>query len=108
MRERMKSSVRAAVMTLIAGLLLPANAHALAPEEAEPRRPNPIVVGSRAGFDVVILRPLGLVAMAVGAAAFVPVALLTAPMGREGVEPALKIFVTGPAKDVFRRPLGDF
>ena len=104
----MRSSVRAAVMTLIAGLLLPANAHAQAQEQVEPPSPNPIAAGFKAGFDVVILRPLGLVAMAVGAAAFVPAALLAAPAGRDGIEPALEIFVTEPAKSVFQRPLGDF
>jgi len=108
----MKSSVRAAVMTLIAGLLLPVNAHALAPEQVEPQSPNRIVAGFKtgliAGFDVVILRPLGLITMAVGAAAFVPATLIAAPMGWDGIEPALEIFVTGPAKSVFQRPLGDF
>ena len=86
MRERTGSSLRAAVMTLIAGLLLPANV----------------------GFDVVVLRPLGLVATAVGAVLFVPAALLTAPNGRDGVDTALKFFIIEPAKSVFQRPLGDF
>jgi hypothetical protein len=96
--------MRAAIMTLIAGLLLPVNAHALAQEQVRPPRPNPIA----AGFDVVILRPLGLVAMATGAVLFVPAVLLTAPNGLDSVQTALKIFVTEPAKSVFQRPLGDF
>jgi hypothetical protein len=96
--------VRTAVATLIAGLLLSANAYALAGEEAGPPSPNPIA----AGFDVVILRPLGLVAAAVGAALFVPVALVTAPNGLDSLQSALTVFVTEPAKSVFQRPLGDF
>jgi hypothetical protein len=96
--------MRAAVTTLIAALLLPANAYAQAPEQVRPPRPNPVA----AGFDVVILRPLGLVATAVGAVLFVPALLLTAPNGLDSVRSALKIFVTEPAKSVFQRPLGDF
>jgi hypothetical protein len=112
MSERTKSNARAAFMTLVAALLLPANARAIAPEEAEPQGPNPfvsgLVTGLEIGFDVLILRPLGLVTMAVGAGAFVPAALIASPMGRDGIEPALSIFVTDPAKHVFQRPLGDF
>ena len=108
MRERIGPSLRAAAMTLIAALLLPANAHALPREEFEPQPRNPIVAGLGIGFDVVILRPLGLVAVAVGAAAFVPAALLTAPNGRDGIQSALEILVTERAKSVFQRRLGDF
>jgi hypothetical protein len=100
--------VRAAVITLIAALLLPAYAQAQEQEEFEPQPPNPIVAGLGMGFDVVILRPLGLVAVAVGAVAFVPAALITAPNGRDGIQSALELFVTEPAKNVFQRPLGDF
>jgi len=102
MRERIRAGTRAAVVTLIAGLLLPANAQAQ--EEVETRSPNTGLVV----FDVMVLRPLGLVALAVGAGAFVPAALLTAPNGREGIETALGIFVTGPANHLLHRPLGDF
>ena len=94
--------MRAGIATLIATFLLPVDAHA--GPEIEPRRPNPAF----AAFDVVILRPLGLVVLAAGAVLFVPVAVLAAPSGRDGIDPALDLFVTGPAKHVFRRPLGDF
>jgi hypothetical protein len=104
MRERIGPSLRAAVMTLIAGLLLPASAYAQAQEQVSPPPPNPIV----AGVDLVILRPLGLLAMATGAVLFVPAALLTAPNGLDGVDAALEFFVIEPAKSVFQRPLGDF
>ena len=112
MSERTKSNARAAFMTLVAALLLPANAGATASEEAEPEVPSPfvsgLVTGLGIGFDVLILRPFGLVTMAVGAGAFVPAALLASPMGWDGIEPALNVFVTEPARHVFQRPLGDF
>ena len=57
---------------------------------------------------MVILRPLGFVAVVVGAAAFIPVALLTAPNGKDSLKAALELFVTRPADDVFRRRLGAF
>lgn len=110
MRERTRSGGRAAVVTLVFGLLLPANAHAQAqaPEPVEPQSSNLVVAGLEAGFDLVVLRPLGLVAIAVGAVAFVPVALVTAPNGRDGFQSALEVLVFTPAKSVFQRPLGDF
>jgi hypothetical protein len=104
MRERIRANARAAVMVLIAGLLLSANAHAQAPEEIESRSPNPGLIV----FDLIVLRPLGLVAVVVGGAAFPPAAGLTAANGRDGIQAALQLFVIGPAKNVFLRPLGDF
>jgi hypothetical protein len=104
MKERMGPSLRAAVMTLIASLLLPVDVHAQAQQQIGPPPPSPIV----AGADLVILRPLGLVAMADGAVLFVPAALLTAPNGLDSVQMALNLFVSEPAKSVFQRPLGDF
>ena len=55
-----------------------------------------------------LLRSGLFVVLAAGAVLFVPVAVLAAPSGRDGIDPALDLFVTGPAKHVFRRPLGDF
>jgi hypothetical protein len=108
MSGRTRSSTRAAIAALIAAFLLPVDVCAAAREEVEPPRRNPVVAGVAAGFDVVILRPLGLVVVATGAAAFVPIALVTAPGGLDSVETALKIFVTEPGRYVFLRPLGDF
>jgi hypothetical protein len=107
----MRSSVRAAVLTLIAGLLLPANALAQAQEPAEPRSPSlsaRLSRGAAVGFDVLIVRPLGFVATTVGAALFIPAVVVTAPNGRDSIESALELFVIVPAKYVFRRPLGEF
>jgi hypothetical protein len=60
------------------------------------------------GVDLVIVRPLGLVATVVGAVLFVPVAVVSAPNGRDGLQHAWEVFVGVPAGHVFRRPLGDF
>jgi hypothetical protein len=60
-----------------------------------------------AGVDVVIVRPLGFVALVVGAVAFVPVALIAAPQGRDGFEQAWEQLVEGPAEHVFVRPIGE-
>ncbi|MDJ0851823.1 MAG: hypothetical protein QNK04_25880 [Myxococcota bacterium] len=59
-------------------------------------------------FDAVILRPVGMGGLAIGGALFVPVAIVTAPGGRDPVEEALELFVLVPGRFVFERPLGDF
>ena len=62
--------------------------------------------GSAMMADVVIARPLGLAATAVGSAIFVislPFALMT-----KGVGDSAKALVVAPAKITFARPLGDF
>lgn len=104
MSKRARQSLRAAALTLIAALLLPGNAYAQEPQLVKSGSVNPAV----AGFDVVIVRPLGLAALAVGAVFFLPVALVTAANGKDSLQTALEIFVTGPAQNVFQRPLGDF
>jgi hypothetical protein len=92
------------VVTLITGILLTGNAYAQEQQSAGSTPVDPVA----AGFDVVIVRPLGLVVLAIGAVAFVPAALITAASGKDSLEAALEIFVTGPAHHVFQRPLGDF
>jgi hypothetical protein len=68
-----------------------------------------------AGFDAVIVRPLGVVRTVAGAVLFFPFALVTLPAGpaenfdtrmdnaREGFD----LFVGTPARYTFTRPLGD-
>ena len=129
MREPNRVRVCAVVMSLVAGMLLPMHAFAQGgygptpspsppqtqtpepprePEsaraEARPGSPNYAVIA----FDLLIIRPLGLAAAAIGAALFLPVALLTAPMGRDGIQTAKEIFITVPSQEVFKRPLGEF
>ncbi len=60
------------------------------------------------GFDAVILRPVGFVALVVGAGLFVPAALITAPNGWHSITEAREILVDNPAEHLFQRPLGDF
>jgi hypothetical protein len=86
MRKRTRSGVRAAVETLVAGLLLmPAGAQA---EEPKPIEPAPVCVSLHGDR-----RPLGL-AVAGQVAAFIPAALLTGrrrrgqPPGSAGHRPA--------------------
>ncbi len=125
--EPTRVRVCAVVMSLVAGVLLPAHAFAQGgygsgstpspqqtqplPEEPEPARaearparPNPALIA----LDLVILRPLGFVVVTIGAVLFLPVALITAPMGRDSIETAMESFITVPANEVFRRPLGEF
>lgn len=89
---------------LCAGLLLPARAGA----QGEPTVPAPARNYPAEVFDVVIVRPIGLAAAAVGAALFVPTAIVTAPSGLDSIQQALDHFVIVPGKFVFQRPLGEF
>ena len=111
MRDQNRVRVCALVMSLVAGLLLPMHASAQggygpaptpappqsqtpppepprdsapAQQEARPSRPNPALMA----VDVLIVRPLSFVAVAVGAVLFLPVALITAPMGRDSIQAA--------------------
>ena len=95
---------------MIAALLLPTNASAQAPEPAEPGSPSRItrINPAAAVFDVLIVRPLGFVAAAVGAGAFIPALVLSAADGQDSIESALEFFVIDPAKYVFTRRLGEF
>ena len=87
-----------AVVAVCAALLLSAPAH------ADSETPHPAAVV----FDAVLLRPLGLLTMVIGAALFVPAAVVTSPGGLDSLEEALELFVLDPAKDVLERPLGEF
>lgn len=58
-------------------------------------------------FDIVVLRPFGILATAAGAALFVPAGLLAAPGGRAHVEETFAQLVGEPFRKTFRRPLGD-
>jgi hypothetical protein len=112
MKNRAGARIGAATVALLAGLLLASGAPAqttppeaqLQQEPIEPTGLNPAV----AAFDVVVVRPLAATALPIGCALFVPAAILTAPNGLDSMKEALDFFVTGPARYVFTRPLGEF
>jgi hypothetical protein len=60
------------------------------------------------GFDVVFVRPVSCLRLAVGTVLVVPAALIGAPNGREGLADTFDIFVVQPANYAFRRELGEF
>jgi hypothetical protein len=101
-RERTRSRACSAVAILVAVLLLATGAHAQ--EEPVVQSPHPLAMAA----DLVFMRPLGLVVAVVGPILFVPVALVSAPEGRDGIREAWEMFVVVPAGQVFERPLGDF
>ena len=88
----------AAILALAVALLAPGAA----------RAETDVTFYAEAAFDIVILRPIGFVASLIGAALFVPVALVTAPNGLDSVEQAWEQFVITPAEHVYTRPLGEW
>ena len=98
MGTRRTTSLRATILTLALVFLLPAAA----------RAESDAASAAATAFDLVILRPFGLAASALGAVFFIPAALLTAPSGRDSIEEAWDLFVGGPAEFTFTRSLGDF
>jgi len=58
-------------------------------------------------FDLVILRPFGLVTTVVGGVFFIPAALLASPSGAEGIQAAWEYFVAPSVERTFKKPLGE-
>jgi len=58
-------------------------------------------------FDLLIMRPVGLVTTVVGGAFFLPAALLVSPSGAEGVQVAWEYFVAPSVERTFKTPLGE-
>jgi hypothetical protein len=58
-------------------------------------------------FDLVILRPFGLVTTIVGGVFFLPAALLASPSGAEGIQAAWEHFVAPSVERTFKTPLGE-
>ena len=69
--------------------------------------------GSRAqeitasAVDLAIVRPIATARVVVGSMLFVPAALFSAPMGREGFDGALDTLITAPKEFAFDREIGD-
>ena len=96
--------MRSIAATLAVGLLLPGTGYAEDTESTSSGWQH----YSLATFDAVLVRPLGAVAMVVGAVFVVPVAVVTWPTGRATIDRAVERFVMVQARSVFERPLGEF
>jgi hypothetical protein len=59
-------------------------------------------------LDAVIVRPLAVARVAVGAAFMIPSAVFAWPGGREGIDTAYEVLIAGPAEYAFDRKLGEF
>jgi hypothetical protein len=99
-----RTGLRRLAATLIAALLVPAHAGAQAGEDAASKAQD----YAAKGFDAVIIRPLSLAAVVVGAALFVPAAIVSSPGGLSPIREAWEQFVLAPVNFVFTRPLGEF
>jgi len=107
-------------------IALPALADEIKPEpyveeEAAESEPEPVVEAEEAEsevanqpdrdfdqlFDLVILRPFGLVTTIVGGVFFVPAALLASISGPEGIQAAWEHFVVPSVERTFMTPLGE-
>jgi hypothetical protein len=124
-RSRLRFGAAAAALLLA----LPALADEIEPEpyveeEAVEPEPEPVVeaeveekVESKVAkqpdrdldqlFDLVILRPFGLVTTIVGGVFFIPAALLASPSGAEGIQAAWEHFVAPSVERTFKTPLGE-
>jgi hypothetical protein len=116
MRERSQPSAvhRVAAAALTAVLLLPAIGRA--EDEGEPLEEAPPLEShwydgpvrvADVTIDVLIIRPLSAVTLAVGAVLFVPAVILTAPNGTESMADAYERFVNEPGEYLWARPLGE-
>jgi hypothetical protein len=112
MRPRGRLHQCVAVVAAAGVLSLPAATYAQEAEEPpQPERSSTtreqIDAGFGIAFDLVLLRPLGLVGLAVGCALYIPAGLLSLP-DRDAFTEATELFVIAPAENVFTRRLGDF
>ena len=90
---------------MLAGLFLAANvAHAEPPSDWRKSSANAAAIG----FDVIVLRPLGLAVVIASAGAFIPAALLSSPGGRDSFNTAREVFITNPWNALVGSKLGDF
>jgi hypothetical protein len=59
-------------------------------------------------IDLLIVRPLATVRVAVGAALMIPASLFASPSGREGIDGAYEVLLEEPSAYAFNRPIGEF
>lgn len=99
MRKRPTRRLRITLLALVLCVLPLFEAHAA--ETRDFWRPVEI------GFDLVVLRPLGLTTIAIGGAFLGPALLISLPNGKTTRDEAIELFFTIPFEDVFQRELGD-
>ncbi|ATE61103.1 hypothetical protein [Thauera sinica] len=100
MKRLLRNRVQA--LSLIAAL-------ALSPVAPVAAQQNDTVTGDRGGdmaVDLVVVRPLGIIATVIGTAGFVLALPFTVPSGSAG--DTAREWVAAPFEYTFNRPLGDF
>lgn len=100
MKKIAKQSISIVMIMMV--LFVPFGSIALAEEYFEAEEPE----GGEMIYDAVIVRPIGIIATAVGAVFFV----LSLPFSAAGgnVDSASEELVKKPARFTFKRPLGEF
>jgi hypothetical protein len=58
------------------------------------------------GLDAVVIRPLAVARVALGAVLMIPASLFSAPSGREGFDSSYEVLLEVPMEYAFDRPLG--
>jgi hypothetical protein len=111
---RPRGRIRPCVAVAVAAAVLALPAALPAQEADEPPPPQRGVVtneqidaGAGVVFDLLVLRPLGLVGLGVGCVLYVPAALVSLA-DRDALVEATELFVVTPFQNVFTRRLGDF
>ena len=100
MKKIAKQSISIVMIMML--LIIPFDSTALAEEYFEAAEPE----GGEMIYDAIVVRPLGVVATAVGAVFFV-VSLPFSAMGGN-IDTASEKLVKKPARFTFKRPLGEF
>jgi len=76
-----------------------------AKEEEEVAKQRPPFIDEY--LDLMIMRPFLFATTLVGAAVFVPAAVMASPSGAEGIREAWETFVVPSYESTFKRPLGE-
>ena len=115
-RSTLIATRRTAALCVAAALLLGASPALAAPEWLKMpsfEMPDLGWEGSKAeditakSVDAVIVRPLATIRVMIGGCMFLPAALLSSPMGREGFDGAYDLLIAEPVEYAFKRPLGE-
>jgi len=102
----MNMSIRSMLVIVLAAALAVAPVPAAAQSPQQQQVPKDEFSAVQMGADLLLGRPLGLVATLVGTALFIASLPFSAAGGN--IEQAGKVLVKEPAEFTFKRPLGDF